>query len=56
MIFFLKNDIYYEIIVAWERGPKHNIHENESFPVNWEYIKRIINSRMKWKPLESCRV
>ena len=35
---------------------KHNIHSNESFLVNWEYIKQTINPRMKWKPLESCRV
>ena len=26
------------------------------FTVHWEYIKQIINLRMKWKPLESCRV
>ena len=24
--------------------------------MNWEYIMQTINSRMKWKPLESCRV
>ena len=24
--------------------------------MNWEYIKETINSRMKWKSLESCRV
>ena len=26
------------------------------FPVNWEHIKQTINPRLKWKPLESCRV
>ena len=35
---------------------KHNIHQNESFRVNWEYIKHTINPRMKWQPLESWRV
>ena len=26
---------------------EHNIHLNESFPVNWEYIKQTIDLRMK---------
>ena len=29
--------------------PQTNIHYNETFLVNWEYMKQIINPRMKWK-------
>ena len=32
--------------VPIKRG-KHDMHQNESFLVNWEYIKQTINPRMK---------
>ena len=31
--------------------PEPNIHSNESFPVNWEYIKQTINPRTKCNDL-----